>query len=268
MEAGVDFKINNVEFENVKTTASEECDPVHGSPALKDDIKERLNEAASLFNDALLDEQKKQIDTQAAKITAYKKQFAHISKVLHKKNLMIEKLHKDIKDKDAVLSDVAEECRLSKVRNEELVASIKKYQKENEELRKKLATIVVNNVDAQALKSAESALGYKEKVISELKKKLAEKDKDIKALKLQISAWEKKNPHDGDGKPTPEEPKKPYPTEGNPEEIEIEDAVKVIRKAMKKGKTVIIESEPDEPIFKSMPSDFQKFVDEHFWELV
>lgn len=149
MEAGVDFKINNVEFENVKTNPE------------------------SLFKDALLDEQKKKIDAQAEKIAAYEKQFAHISKVLHKKNLMIEKLHKDIKDKDAVLSDVAEECRLSKVRYEELVASIKKYQNENEELRKRLATIVVNNVDAQALKSAESALAYKDNVISRLKRKNA-----------------------------------------------------------------------------------------------
>ncbi len=121
------------------------------------------------------------------KIAAYKKQFAHLSKVLYKKNIEIDEriskqvavfnenqeLEKLIKDKDAVLSDVAEECRLSKVRNEELVASIKKYQKENEELRKKLATIVVNNVDAQALKSAESALAYKDKVISRLKRKNA-----------------------------------------------------------------------------------------------
>ncbi len=156
MEAGVDFKINNVEFENVKTNPE------------------------SLFNDALLDEQTKTIKSlrnisneQAMLLRERGMRIADLNRVIHKKNLMIEKLHKDIKDKDAVLSDVAEECRLSKVRYEELVASIKKYQNENEELRKRLATIVVNNVDAQALKSAESALGYKEKVISRLKRKNA-----------------------------------------------------------------------------------------------
>lgn len=149
------------------------------------------------------------------KIAAYKKQFAHLSKVLHKKNIEIDEriskqvavfnenqeLEKLVRDKDAVLSDVSEECRLSKVREEKLTEVCQKYLKEIEELKKdlsdseshknqaykslakkneeieflknKLANIVVNNVDAQALKSAESALAYKDKAISRLKRKNA-----------------------------------------------------------------------------------------------
>lgn len=84
-----------------------------------------------------------------------------------------EKLEKTISDKDAVLSDVAEELRLSKIREENLTEVCQKYLKEIEELREKLANIVVNNVDAQALKSAESALAYKERVIGRLKHKIA-----------------------------------------------------------------------------------------------
>ena len=52
-----------------------------------------------------------------------------------------------------------------------------KYVKENEELKKKLANKIVDKIDAQALKSAESALAYKEKVIADLGKELKEKHK-------------------------------------------------------------------------------------------
>lgn len=43
-----------------------------------------------------------------------------------------------IKDKDAVLHDVAEELRLSKMREEELLATVKDYLKEIDELKKKV----------------------------------------------------------------------------------------------------------------------------------
>ena len=125
-----------------------------------------------------------------------------------------------LKDKDAVLSDVAEELRLSKIREKNLTEVCQKYMKENEKLKKELADKVVDKIDVQALKSAESALAWKEKVIAKkdmalayYEKKIAEKDealdeankhqqqayrscadknKEIKALKLQISAWEKR----------------------------------------------------------------------------
>lgn len=146
-------------------------------------------------------------------------------------------LEQELKDKNAVLSDVAEELRLSKIREKNLTEVSQKYMKENEELKKELADKVVDKIGAQALKSAESALAYKEKVIADLTKKLksinmnrhneriykkqlaekdeviaeldkeldeankhqqqayrscADKNKEIRALKLQISALEKR----------------------------------------------------------------------------
>lgn len=387
-----------------------------GNPALK----EALNESASQFNDALLDEQAKKIAeltkenerlervsktttdefnklyyrmiTKSDKIEALGKEIAKLNGIIHKKNLKIEELGKEssrhlrgkmkmfgenfdleqeLKDKNAVLSDVAEELRLSKIREKNLTEVCQKYVKEVEDLKEKLANNVVGKIDAQALKSAESALAWKEKkiaekdeVIAELreklksinmnrhnericKKQLAEKDeviadlgkeldeankhqqqayrscadknKEIRALKLQISALEKRGNgidwkrnadaiklyvnrasherlwspisqdicneqelsfiinHGGkrvkyalrfDGTDIVYEcsdpDKKPsffrddsvgavsnqkdcspvkdtHSTEDNPEEIEIEKAVKLVRKAMKEGRTVTID---------------------------
>ena len=110
---------------------------------------------------------------------------------------------KSIKEKDEVIEDISEELRLSKEREEELIATVKDYlalvgdkDEEIKKLKKELANIVVNNVDAQALKSAESALVYKDKVIEKLKENdknreitsklkeeiIKEKDRTIKIL--------------------------------------------------------------------------------------
>ena len=115
-----------------------------GNPALK--------EAASQFNDALLEEQ-------ADKIKRLGKEITRLNKAIHKKNMKIEELRKEssrhlrgkikvfyenvdlekmLKDKDAVLSDVAEELRLSKIREKNLTEVCQKYMKENEELKKNL----------------------------------------------------------------------------------------------------------------------------------
>lgn len=127
-----------------------------GSPALA--------ESASQFNDALLDEQ-------AKKIKRLGKEIARLNGIIH--------------DKNAILSDVAEELRLTKIREMNLVEVSQKYMKENEELKKKLADKVVDKIDAQALNSAESALAYKEKVI-------AEKDEVIADLTHELKAKHKK----------------------------------------------------------------------------
>lgn len=87
------------------------------------------------------------------------KKIARLSRIIHKKNLKIEELGKEssrhlegkrkmfgenvdleemLKDKDAVLSDVAEELRLSKIREKNLTEVGQKYMKENEELKKEL----------------------------------------------------------------------------------------------------------------------------------
>ena len=159
-----------------------------------------LAESASKFNDALLDEQAKEIEEltmenerlkdQVAVLYAYKehnenfdrkqikrlgKEITRLNKAIHKKNMKIEELRKEssrhlrgkikmfgenvdlekmLKDKNAVLSDVAEELRLSKIREKNLTEVSQKYMKENEELKKKLADKVVDKIDAQALKSA------------------------------------------------------------------------------------------------------------------
>ena len=109
------------------------------------------------------------------------------------------KLNGIIHDKNAILSDVAEELRLTKIREKNLAELGLKYVGENEKLKKELADKVVDKIDAQALKSAESALAWKEKVIARkdmalayYEKKIAEKDEEIRALKLQISALDKR----------------------------------------------------------------------------
>lgn len=132
------------------------------------------------------------------------KEIARLNKNIYKKNLKIKELRKEssrhlrgkikmfgenvdleqmLKDKNAVLSDVAEELRLSKIREKNLVEVSQKYTKENEELKKELANKVVNKIDAQALKSAESALAYKEKVIAEKNEVIADLGKELKAQK-------------------------------------------------------------------------------------
>lgn len=202
-QAGVDFKIGKVSYESMGSK----------NPA--------LDSAAKQFNDALLDKQ-------AKKIEAYRKQLARLSKVLRKKNDEIEKLSaesskhliskvhtlyenqemkkeyaKSLKEKDEVIDDISHELRVCNQKIEELIASIKGYQK-------KIAAL-------------------------EYEKKLSKKSR---------------------------------PTEDNPEEIEIKDAVKRIEKALKSGKTVIIDDEASAIGVKSLPADFCKVVDDFFWEMV
>ena len=153
-----------------------------------------LEESASQFNDALLDEQ-------ADKIKRLGKEITRLNKAIHKKNMKIEELRKEssrhlrgkikvfgenvdlekmLKDKDAVLSDVAEELRLSKIREKNLTEVSQKYMNENEELKKKLTNKIVDKINAQALKSAESAIAYKEKVIAEKDEVIADLGKELK----------------------------------------------------------------------------------------
>ena len=249
--------------------------PKEGNPALK--------EAASQFNDALLDEQAKQINKQNKEITRllslvekkensisrlyYEKsvlekeneelkkgeipakyfdkalvdeqaekiknlehekldilemassckqtvaergkEIARLNNIIHKKNLKIEELKKErsehlageVKffgetvDLSQELCDKNEELRLSKIREKNLTEVCQKYMKENEELKKELADKVVDKIDAQALKSAESALAWKEKVVTYkdmalayYEKKINEKDEVIADLGKELEA--------------------------------------------------------------------------------
>ena len=288
--------------ENTKAPGSGGEQPNEGNPALA--------ESASQFNDALLDEQAKKIaelteekERLEDKITifnifkkrndeAYRRQIRSLDKEISKLNGIIH-------DKNAVLSDVAEELRLLKIREKNLTEVSQKYMKENEELKNELDE--ANKHQQQAYRSC------------------ADKNKEIRALKLQISALEKRGNgidwkrnadaiklyvnrasherlwspisqdicneqelsfiinhggkrvkyalrfdgtdivyecSDPDKKPsffrddsvgavTNQKDCSPvkdtHPTEDNPEEIEIEKAVKLVRKAMKEGRTVTID---------------------------
>lgn len=124
-----------------------------------------LKEAASQFNDALLDEQGK-------KIKRLGKEISKLNSIIH--------------DKNAVLSDVAEELRLTKIREKNLAELGLKYVGENEKLKKKLADKIVDEIDARALKSAESALAYKEKVIAEKDEVISDLGKELAESKKRV----------------------------------------------------------------------------------
>lgn len=121
-------------------------------------VNPALKESASQFNDALLDEQGK-------KIKHLTKKIARLNKIIHKKN---------------------EELRLTKIREKNLAELGLKYVGENEKLKKKLADKIVNEIDARALKSAESALAYKEKVIAEKDEVIADLGNELAATKKEL----------------------------------------------------------------------------------
>ena len=171
-------------------------DPDSAENHIKEDSSENpaLAESASQFNDALLDEQ-------ADKIKRLGNEITRLNKAIHKKNMKIEELRKEssrhlrgkikvfyenedleqmLKDKNAVLADVAEELRLSKIREKNLTEVSQKYMKENEELKKKLANKIVDKINARALNSAESAIAHKEKVIAEKDEVIADLGKELK----------------------------------------------------------------------------------------
>lgn len=159
------------------------------------DLKEDLRNTESLLHDTreansrnldmcfknedLIDELKKKL----AEKTKLAKKYA---KELSDSSLGLCKLEKQLKDKNAVLSDVAEELRLTKIREKNLAELGLKYVGENEKLKKELANKVVDKIDAQALKSAESALAYKEKVIAEKDEVIADLGKELKATKKEL----------------------------------------------------------------------------------
>lgn len=225
------------------------------------DVNPALAESATQFNDALLDEQ-------AKKIKRLTKKIARLNKIIHKKNLKIEKLktessehlagevklHGETVDLSQKLCDKNEDIRLSKIREKNLTEVCQKYVKEVEDLRKQLANNVVDKIDAQALKSAESALAWKEKVIAEKDEVIADLTHELKAKHKKyvwykgaydaaqqilntIADYAAKHPDKKISDPMVEEN---HPTIDNPEEIEIEKAVKLVRKAMKEGHTVTI----------------------------
>lgn len=222
-------------------------------------INPALKESASQFNDALLDEQAKKIAGLSKENERLKDQVSVLDackeyndnfgrKQIKRLGKEISKLNSIIHDKNAVLSDVAEELRLTKIREKNLAELGLKYVTENEELKKELADKVVDEINANALKSAESALAckeqliyYKDKIIAYYKKKYVWYKGAYDAAQQilnTIADYAAKHPDKKISDPMVEEN---HPTIDNPEEIEIEEAVKLVRKAMKEGHTVTID---------------------------
>lgn len=210
---------------STKAPGPGEEQPKEGNPALE--------ESASQFNDALLDEQAKKIaeltkekanlKDQITVLNACKK---HNDKIDRKQikclGKEIAKLNGIIHDKNAILSDVAEELRLSKIREKNLVEVSQKYMKENEELKKKLEkmTKLVETVRKGSKEYCEYGIAA-EKMIQKMAKEIVNdspvpskdykqyrlwangyrfnpqlpelsEEEEIRALKLQISALEKR----------------------------------------------------------------------------
>lgn len=158
---------------------------------------------------AVLDVYKKHNDKINRKqIKGLGKEIAKLNGIIHKKNLKIEELGKEssrhlegkmkmfgenfdleqeLKDKVVALAGVAEGLRISKIREKNLTELCQKYIKANEELKEKLANNVVDKIDAQALKSADSALAWKEKVIAEKDMAIAYNEKMISDLQEKLA---------------------------------------------------------------------------------
>lgn len=159
-----------------------------------------LEESASQFNDALLDEQAKKIaeltkekanlEDQITVLNACKK---HNDKIDRKQikclGKEITKLNGIIHDKNAILSDVAEELRLSKIREKNLTEVSQKYMKENEELKKELDvakkqnTAVMVDMTAKCFRAARESINdvfksyaakYMKSALDDLKEKAYE----------------------------------------------------------------------------------------------
>ena len=256
------------------------------------DLMETLRKTESLLNDTreansknldtcfknedIIDDLKKKLAEKTKLVKKYAKELSDSS-------LNLCKLEKKLKDKNAILSDVAEELRLTKIREKNLAELGLKYVGENEKLKKELADKVVDKIDAQALKSAESALAEKDEVIADLGKELAEAKKLNTAKMLDFNAKCMKaaresindvfesyaakyakstlddlkekvynsfnakacklglvGSKDGNGIHDQME-EDTHPTEDNPEEVEMDEILERVRKALEEGHTVSID---------------------------
>lgn len=150
-----------------------------------------LNDSAKQFNDALLDEQAKKIkelvsknkklndiiasrnneicelQEKVKKVKELGKQIAHLNEVIGKKNAQLKDYKIACEEHDEQLKDYM----LSDKNKDDMISGLKKL---NEGLRHQLANATISKVNEQALKSAESALVYKDKVINRLKKTISD----------------------------------------------------------------------------------------------
>lgn len=165
-----------------------------GNPALK--------EAASQFNDALLNEQEKEIERLKNENEDWKSWHEMQNRQIVLSNIAFRneknRLGKEIARLNNIIHKKNEAIHLSKIREKNLAELGLKYVGENEKLKKELADKVVGKINAKALKSAESALAWKEKVVTYkdmalayYEKKIAEKDEVIADLGNELAATKK-----------------------------------------------------------------------------
>ena len=229
-------------------------EPLPGSPALK--------ESASQFNDALLDEQAKKIAELTKEKELMKKStlsqlddFIEIYNLLTKDSQKAKRLGKEIArlnniihDKNAVLSDVAEELRLTKIREKNLAELGLKYVGENEKLKKELEekTNLLEVVRKGSKEYCEYGIAA-EKMIQKMAKVIVGKgfvrSEDYEQYRLWANGY-RFNPQLPEL--SEEEEKKfssakdTHPTEDNPEEVTMEEILENVRKALDEGGTVSI----------------------------
>lgn len=192
--SGHDYDMRKKRLKKEYETSTKAPGPGEEQPK---EVNPALEESASQFNDALLDEQAKKIaeltkekanlEDQITVLNACKK---HNDKIDRKQikclGKEIAKLNGIIHDKNAILSDVAEELRLSKIREKNLTEVSQKYIKENEELKKELDvakkqnTAVMVDMTAKCLGAARESINdvfesyaakYAKSTLDELKEK-------------------------------------------------------------------------------------------------
>jgi predicted RNase H-like nuclease (RuvC/YqgF family) len=173
--------------EKIKKLEHEKLDILEIASSCKQTIAELTKEKANLEDQiTVLNACKKHNDKIDRKqIKCLGKEIARLNKIIHKKNLKIEELRKEssrhlrekmkmfgenfdleqeLKDKNAILSDVAEELRLSKIREKNLTEVSQKYMKENEELKKELDvakkqnTAVMVDMTAKCFRAARESI--------------------------------------------------------------------------------------------------------------
>ena len=110
------------------------------------------------------------IDKYEKKVKEMGKTIAHLNEVIGKKNAQLKDYKIACEEHDEQLKEYME----SDKKKDNMISGLKMV---NEGLRHKLADITISKVNEQALKSAESALVYKDKVIDKLKKKLEATEK-------------------------------------------------------------------------------------------
>ena len=224
-------------------------DPIPCSPALK--------EAASQFNDALLDEQGK-------KIKRFGKEIARLNKIIRKKNLKIA-------EKDEVIADLGKELAEANKHQQQAYRSCADKNKEIRALKLQISALEKrgNGIDwkrnADAIKLYVNRASH-ERLWSPISQDICNEQelsfiinhggKRVKyALRFDGTdiVYECSDPDkkpsffrdDSVGAVSNQKDCSPvkdtHPTEDNSEEIEIEKAVKLVRKAMKEGCTVTID---------------------------